>query len=743
MAEPLCADVGSLVRWKRGFQQNNLLDVNGLAVIMARHDPPIPATDVDPQSIDYGLVLDVELGTLDAEGQFFVFWTWSGFLESAEADHGCVAGLLRSTYAAFSTPHDLHAGQVVVWKPQCATPGLQYASAPGVLVELLEEGGELRPATSRDRGFRQPVDAAVAVEDALCSFRVVWTDRRCIAPYEGTVGPPELDGDASPEEQSASAATPPAVAARLLDRYMRMLGPAPLAVGELVRWKSGLRDRIVPLDSDAAVVLSLHEEPLRDPMAAVGSALWRQPLSVALGCMGEDGHFVICQYDARRFEPLPAVQTEHRPFLEHAYRLYRAPHSFRVGELVEWKPGLMNRNAPSDGGMAIVVEVPQTPRLSGQIEGSSPYFQEPLSLVVGVRDEDAFMLSHVDGSRFQPTESGTASEEGAWLRACAKDLTGPVSYAPGTVVAWKDGLCAYPRLDPEQHGVVLSVFDPPVIAATHSAGSLAFEVPHSLLVGFLDDEDQMGLYPVDGRRVRPAVLDVDQDGVLAELFEAYSQPRAFAPGQVVAWHPGLRGDAFLDLNSESPGIVLRHLDPPVTSPQRDLMASDFGARADLLVGGFDVDGDFAVIHADSRRLRLHPSQHGDAARRLRGFRRRLRHGTELRPGMIVAWKDCFCTQTALPNGIPGIVLDVLEKPVVAQTPSVTIDSPGFTMPWNTVVGVWSDTRLLRVHCDSRRLEPFDPTVQAEILQRRTTEDAQRMDDFSRLLEEFDEDDPPF
>jgi hypothetical protein len=51
--------------------------------------------------------------------------------------------------------------------------------------------------------------------------------------------------------------------------------------------------------------------------------------------------------------------------------------------------------------------------------------------------------------------------------------------------------------------------------------------------------------------------------------------------------------------------------------------------------------------------------------------------------------------------------------------------------------------LLRVHCDSRRLEPFDPTVQAEILQRRTTEDAQRMDDFSRLLEEFDEDDPPF
>lgn len=740
---PLHAEPGSLVRWRRGFQQSGLMEANGIAVVVAWFDPPTVARDVDPQNDGYGLPLDIEVGTLDVEGRFFLFRTWSRFLEPAADTDGCVAALLRATYAAFATPHRLQAGDLVAWKPQCVTPGPEQTGRPAVILELLDGERIVRPGASLDADFGRPVDAAVAIEDERCPFRVVWTDRRCLAPYVGEVREPAAAEDATAEEREAAAKAPSAVAARLQDRYARLHRPTTLEVGSLVRWKPGLRNRLVPLEGDAAVVVGLPAEPPSDPLAAAGSELWREPLTVVLGCMGEDGHFVVCHYDARRFEPLTDEASEHKAFLERSYAAYRTQHRFRAGQLVEWKPGLVNRNSPADGDLAIVVESLAAPRISEHIEGSSPYFQEPLSLVVGVRDDDAFLLLHVDGGRFQPARSAGRAEEAAWLRDCHGRLRGPAHFAPGSVVAWKEGLCAYPKLESSRHGVVACVYDPPLTATTHSAGSLAFGVPNTLSVGFLDDDGQLRFFPVDGRRVEPAVGEDEQDRALLELYRAYAEPHAFALSDVVVWRAGLKGEGFLDLTPESPGIILRHLDPPFVSPQKDILAGDYGIRADVLVGGFDVDGDFAVVHAESRRLAAHPAPHGDAARRVRGFRRRMRRSAALSPGMLVAWKDRFCAHTALPTGIPGIVLETHEKPVVALNASVTIDSPAFAVPWDTVVGVWSDARLVRVHCDSRRLEPFDPVVHGEILQRRTIEEARQMDDFSRLLEEFDEDDPPF
>lgn len=79
---------------------------------------------------------------------------------------------------------------------------------------------------------------------------------------------------------------------------------------------------------------------------------------------------------------------------------------FSKGQLMTWKNGLMNRASPACGEPAIVREVMKKP-VYGESETNrtdgSPYFMEPLTLVIGVLDPDGTLLEfRVDGRRFQP-----------------------------------------------------------------------------------------------------------------------------------------------------------------------------------------------------------------------------------------------------------------------------------------------------------------------------------------------------
>ena len=78
-------------------------------------------------------------------------------------------------------------------------------------------------------------------------------------------------------------------------------------------------------------------------------------------------------------------------------------HDFRKGEFVVWKAGLKNRSKPEYGEPAIVTGVYPSP-IADQSEAhsGSPYYREPLSLVIGVYYEDDLVESHVDGRRFEP-----------------------------------------------------------------------------------------------------------------------------------------------------------------------------------------------------------------------------------------------------------------------------------------------------------------------------------------------------
>ena len=97
--------------------------------------------------------------------------------------------------------------------------------------------------------------------------------------------------------------------------------------------------------------------------------------------------------------------TSHKQMLaELAERLYQY-HAFAKGQFVVWKPGLKNRKFPDYGEPAIVTSVLPAPIFDpSETAAGSPYFQEPLSLVIGVICDDDFVEFRVDGRRFEPAE---------------------------------------------------------------------------------------------------------------------------------------------------------------------------------------------------------------------------------------------------------------------------------------------------------------------------------------------------
>ena len=81
---------------------------------------------------------------------------------------------------------------------------------------------------------------------------------------------------------------------------------------------------------------------------------------------------------------------------------------FAPGQIVVWKEAMRNRSRPDNGQPAIVVEVLDPPLVNpsaAEKGSSSPYFNEPLDLIIGILDEDGDWLTyHMDSRRFRPLE---------------------------------------------------------------------------------------------------------------------------------------------------------------------------------------------------------------------------------------------------------------------------------------------------------------------------------------------------
>lgn len=83
----------------------------------------------------------------------------------------------------------------------------------------------------------------------------------------------------------------------------------------------------------------------------------------------------------------------------------RVEHTFEPGDLVRFKDGLRNRRRPDDDEVAVVVEHLPEPVVDGEEGSGSPYFREPLDLIVGLIDDDGdFVTFHLDSRRMEPIE---------------------------------------------------------------------------------------------------------------------------------------------------------------------------------------------------------------------------------------------------------------------------------------------------------------------------------------------------
>lgn len=92
-----------------------------------------------------------------------------------------------------------------------------------------------------------------------------------------------------------------------------------------------------------------------------------------------------------------------RDALSCALDTFSKSHRFTPGELVTWKTGMKNRSVPPYQHAAVVVEVLDAPIYDQQHGSGSPYYREPIDLVLGVFDDDGdFMVFHYDARRFEP-----------------------------------------------------------------------------------------------------------------------------------------------------------------------------------------------------------------------------------------------------------------------------------------------------------------------------------------------------
>jgi hypothetical protein len=92
------------------------------------------------------------------------------------------------------------------------------------------------------------------------------------------------------------------------------------------------------------------------------------------------------------------------------YERFMRRHDFRPGQLVCWKPELKNRKFPAYGECGVVVNVLPEPVMDTGNDSGSPYFREPLDIVIGFLDgEGDFITYHFDSRRFAPINEQKAS----------------------------------------------------------------------------------------------------------------------------------------------------------------------------------------------------------------------------------------------------------------------------------------------------------------------------------------------
>lgn len=97
---------------------------------------------------------------------------------------------------------------------------------------------------------------------------------------------------------------------------------------------------------------------------------------------------------------LDLTDVQNVELLKQAHSSYNHVHQFKPGDIVTWKPLMSHKTIE---GPFIVQKVLDTPVFDTDKSSGSPYFNEPLDVVLCSIDSDAdYVCYHYDSKRFQP-----------------------------------------------------------------------------------------------------------------------------------------------------------------------------------------------------------------------------------------------------------------------------------------------------------------------------------------------------
>jgi hypothetical protein len=93
---------------------------------------------------------------------------------------------------------------------------------------------------------------------------------------------------------------------------------------------------------------------------------------------------------------------DHKQSLLDSFKKLSEKETFEVGDIVTWKEGLKNKGRPKYNEPVIVVSILEEHVFDKENQAGSPYFREPLDIILGTYDSDGdFALYHYDSRRFR------------------------------------------------------------------------------------------------------------------------------------------------------------------------------------------------------------------------------------------------------------------------------------------------------------------------------------------------------
>lgn len=89
---------------------------------------------------------------------------------------------------------------------------------------------------------------------------------------------------------------------RLKKIYESLISVTRFEPGDIVQWKTSLKNRRYPEYEQPAIVLEVLSDPFFDDEDTTASPYYREPLDLKLGFFDQDGDLVSYYFDSRRFE---------------------------------------------------------------------------------------------------------------------------------------------------------------------------------------------------------------------------------------------------------------------------------------------------------------------------------------------------------------------------------------------------------------------------------------------------------